>query len=79
MADSDKEEVPILDETRKEREELHDEVQEIRESLLRQLDDPAYENLDCDQLARRSGDRTGSSPESRTSIQGPAVQGRGTP
>ena len=50
MGDSDGEEAPILEGTRKEQEELQAEVQEMREALLLQLDDPAYENIDCGQL-----------------------------
>ena len=50
MADSDKEETPALEGIRKDQENLLAEVQEIRESLFLQLDDPDYENLDCREL-----------------------------
>ena len=43
-------EAPMLEATRKEQENLLAEVQEIKETLAGQLDDPAYENLDCREL-----------------------------
>ena len=50
MTDSDKEEMPILEGTRKDQENLLAEVQEIKANLMIQLDDPAYENLDSREL-----------------------------
>ena len=50
MADSDREDVPILEGTRKDQETLLTEVQEIKDKLMLQLDDPAYENLDSREL-----------------------------
>ena len=50
MADSDREEAPILEGTRKDQENLLNEVQEIKDNLMVQLDDPDYEKLDSREL-----------------------------
>ena len=55
MADSDGEEVPVrevpaLEGARKEREELYEEVQEMREDLKLKLDDPSFGDLDYGSL-----------------------------
>ena len=50
MSDPDREEVSLLEGTRREQEDLQAEVQEMKNALLLQLDDPAYENLECSQL-----------------------------